>query len=224
MRSSDAPVESQPRKASFWTPMRLVSTFSVLMLVAAFMLPACQSDAAKSGAGASSSTANQPAPPSAKPATAPPRTPLPASVLNTELKDLDGKTFKLSDYAGKVVVVNLWATWCGPCRVEIPELIKLSDEYKGRGVEMIGLTSEDPVEDAELVKGFVAKQKITYRVGWGNQNFSLALMQGNVKNVIPQSFVITGDGRVISHMTGFNPVTTPQKLRAAVEQALNFKG
>jgi thiol-disulfide isomerase/thioredoxin len=140
------------------------------------------------------------------------------------MKDIMGQPFKLSDYAGKVVVVNLWATWCGPCRVEIPELIKLSNDYKSRGVELIGLTNEDPVDDEAKVKDFVAKQKISYRVGWGDKDLELALMQGEVRNVIPQSFVITGDGRVIAHLTGFNPETTPQRLRQAVEQALNEKG
>jgi thiol-disulfide isomerase/thioredoxin len=211
-----------PDKKSFWTPLRLSFTFGVLALVSAFMLPSCRSDAVNSQPGAANQSAT-----SGKPATAPqpaqPAQPLPASVLGTELKDLDGKTFKLSDYAGKVIIVNLWATWCGPCRVEIPELIKVSDEYKSRGVELIGLTNEDPIEDAAKVKDFVKKQEITYRVGWGNQSFELGLMQGNVKNVIPQSFVITGDGRVIAHLTGFNPTSTPQRLRAAIEQALNGK-
>lgn len=211
-----------PAKKSFWTPLRLSFTFGVLALIAAFLLPACQSDAAK--LNANSTAANKPAP-STNPAPVPASAqPLEASVLNTELKDLDGKTFKLSDYSGKVVIVNLWATWCGPCRVEIPELIKLSDEYKSRGVELIGLTNEDPTEDEAKVRDFVKNQKITYRVGWGNQSVELGLMQGNVKNVIPQSFVITGDGRVVAHMTGFNPTTTPEKLRQAVEQALNYKG
>jgi thiol-disulfide isomerase/thioredoxin len=211
-----------PDKKGFWTPVRVASTFGVLALVAAFMVTSCQSDAAKPQPGSATTAPNQPAAP-ANPAPVKAQ-PLPAAVLNAELKDLDGKTFKLSDYTGKVVVVNLWATWCGPCRVEIPELIKLSNEYKSRGVEMIGLTSEDPVEDEALVKNFVASQNITYRVGWGNRNFALGLMQGNVKDVIPQSFVIAGDGRVVAHMTGFNATTTPQKLRTAVEQALNLKG
>jgi thiol-disulfide isomerase/thioredoxin len=210
-------------KKGFWTPVRLAATFAVFALIAAFMLPGCGSstDIAKPN----TTTANAPVASGNQPA-APPVTakPLEPALLNTELKDLDGKSFKLSDYSGKVVVVNLWATWCGPCRVEIPELIKLSDDYKARGVELIGLTNEDPVGDAALVKDFVAKQNITYRIGWGNRDFSLGLMQGNVREVIPQSFVITGDGRVIAHLTGFNPGSTPQRLRQAVEQALAFKG
>jgi thiol-disulfide isomerase/thioredoxin len=214
-----------PHKKSFWTPTRLTFTFTVLALVAAFMLPSCRSDAVTS----QPNNANQPsvtvkqgtAPQPAQPAQ--PAQPLPATVLNMELKDLGGKTFKLSDYAGKVVIVNLWATWCGPCRIEIPELIKLSEEYKARGVELIGVTNEDPVEDEAKVKDFVAKQNIPYRIVWGTESYSLGLMQGNVRNVIPQSFIITGDGRVVGHFTGFNPTTTPQKLRAALDQALNTK-
>ncbi|MBD0370509.1 MAG: TlpA family protein disulfide reductase [Pyrinomonadaceae bacterium] len=217
----DSALTATPDKKGFWTPTRAAFTFAVLALTAAFMLPACQSDAVRSQPG----TAPNQAAPSSRPANAAnvPRPPLPATVLNMELTDLEGKTFRLSDYSGKVVVVNLWATWCGPCRTEIPELIRVSNEYKSRGVELIGLTNEDPEEAADLVKNFVAQQQITYRVGWGNRNFSLGLMQGNVKDVIPQSFVITPDGRVIAHLTGFNPTSTPQRLRQAIEQALGNK-
>ncbi len=208
---------ASPRRKALWTPARLFSSCAVLALVAAFLLPGCNSPS-KPNTPANTTTANT------KPAAPPVRAvPLAAAILNTELKDIEGKPFKLSDYSGKVVVVNLWATWCGPCRVEIPELIKLSNEYKARGVEIIGLTNEDPVEDATLVKDFVAKHQITYRVGWGNREFSLGLMQGNVRDVIPQSFVISGDGRVVAHLTGFNPSTTPERLKQAVEQALSLK-
>lgn len=211
----------KPDEKGFWTPLRTASTFCLLALTAAFMLPACQSDAVKS----QPTPAPNQAATSSKPANTAsvPRPPLPAEVLNMQLTDLEGKTFRLADYAGKVVVINLWATWCGPCRTEIPELIRVSNEYKSRGVELIGLTNEDPAEAADLVKNFVAQQQITYRVGWGNRNFSLGLMQGNVRDVIPQSFVITPDGRVIAHLTGFNPTSTPQRLRQAIEQALGAK-
>lgn len=221
MTNSVPPVTSD--KKGFWTATRLAFTFVVLSLIAAFVLPSCSrsTDIAKPN----TQTSANPKPASSQSAAAPARSaPLAKSVLDIQMKDLNGESFKLSDYAGKVVVVNLWATWCGPCRVEIPELIKLSEEYKSRGVELIGLTNEDPAEDAAKVKDFVAKQKISYRVGWGDNNFELGLMQGDVKNVIPQSFVITPDGRVIAHLTGFNPETTPQRLRLAVEQALNAKG
>lgn len=216
-------VPQKSDKKSFWTPKRLILTFAVFTLFAAFGLANCSRS---TDVVTTNMNAKAPATAPAKPASAPASNipPLPSSVLNTEMKDLSGKTFKLSDYAGKVVVVNLWATWCGPCRTEIPELIKLSDDYKSRGVEFIGLTNEDPVEDEALVKDFVAKQKITYRIGWGDRSFETALMQGDIRNVIPQSFVITGDGRIIKRFVGFNPEMIPQKLRQAIEEAINFKG
>jgi len=144
--------------------------------------------------------------------------------LQYTLKDMNGVDVNLASFKGKVLLINFWATWCGPCRVEIPELIRLGDEYRARGVELIGVTNENPLEDAAKVKDFVANQKINYRIAWASEGFALGLMQGNVQNVIPQSFVITREGAVIAHLTGFNPASTPQKLRTAVEQALNYKG
>jgi thiol-disulfide isomerase/thioredoxin len=148
---------------------------------------------------------------------------LPDAVLNSEIKALDGSTFKLSDYRGKVVLVNLWATWCGPCRWDIQNLVKISREFKVKGVEMIGLTSEDPQKDAKTVKSFVRVFRIKYKIGWGDQSFALALMQGEVRNNIPQSFVISRDGRVLKRFVGFNQKETPPKMRQALEEALNEK-
>src|SRR5437667_2000059 len=89
--------------------------------------------------------ANAPAPAPAPPAV----TDLPPEVSVAPLKDAKGASFKLADFFGKVMVVNLWATWCGPCRREIPELVKLHKEFHSRGVEMIGLSTEDPNASAE---------------------------------------------------------------------------
>jgi len=200
--------------------MRMALTLVVLALIAAFGASSCNqpSEVAKP-----SESAAKPGGAPGGPATAPPAlAPLPASLMTTELKTIDGKTIKLSDYAGKVVVVNLWATWCGPCRYEIPHLIELTNEYKGR-VEFIGLTNEDPVVDAEKVKGFVLNQKINYTVGWATSEFSLGLMLGQVRNSIPQSFVITRDGYVFKRFVGFSPSQTPPQMREAIEQAVNEK-
>lgn len=200
--------------------MRMALTLVVLALIAAFGASSCNqpSEVAKP-----SESAAKPGGAPGGPAAPPPAlAPLPASLMTTELKTIDGKTIKLSDYAGKVVVVNLWATWCGPCRIEIPHLIELAEEYKGR-VEVIGLTNEDPVGDAEKVKEFVRKQNINYTVGWATSEFSLGLMLGQVRNSIPQSFVITRDGYVFKRFVGFSPSQTPPQMREAIEQAVNEK-
>jgi thiol-disulfide isomerase/thioredoxin len=213
---------TQPRnlQSRLWTPARLALTLVVLALITAFGASSCNrnSEAPKTteSAAKTGDTAN-------KPASAPaPAAPLPASLMTTELKTIDGKTIKLADYAGKVVVVNLWATWCGPCRYEIPHLINLAEEYKGR-VEFIGLTNEDPVDDLEKVKGFVRDQKINYTIGWTTQEFALGMMQGQIRNSIPQSFVIARDGRVLKRFIGFSPTNTPPQMHDALEQAVNDK-
>lgn len=147
--------------------------------------------------------------------------PLPASVMNTELNALDNSTFRLADYRGKVVLLNLWATWCGPCRSDIPHLVKISHEFGTRGVEVVGLTTEDPQTSVDRVRDFVSEFHIPYKIVWGNKNFGLALMQGQVRSAIPQSFVISRDGRVLKRFVGFSQVETPPKMRQALEEALN---
>jgi thiol-disulfide isomerase/thioredoxin len=217
----------RPLGDKFWTPARLLLTAITFALLAAFGFSSCnESVEVKSRNG--SATANAPVvtassgPPlrSNVPARSMPVR-LPSSVLDAPLRTLDGKTVKLSDYAGKVVVINFWATWCTPCKMEIPHLVELSNQYKTKGVEVIGLTNEDPEEDAQKVHDYVRNQHIDYTVGWGDADFAMGLMQNDVREVIPQSFVITRDGRVIKRFIGFNPDATPDEMREAVEQALN---
>jgi thiol-disulfide isomerase/thioredoxin len=212
-----SPKQSQARQRNFWTPARLAFTLITLALLAAFGASSCSRSPETAKTGES-------APKTAAPGTGGPvvATPLPASLMATELKTIDGKAIKLSDYAGKVLIVNLWATWCGPCRIEIPHLIEIANEYKGR-VELIGLTNEDPVDDAEKVKNFMREHNINYTIGWASQEFALGLMQGQIRNSIPQSFVITRDGRVFKRFIGFSPTQTPQQMREALEQAVNEK-
>src|SRR4030095_14001924 len=139
---------------------------------------------------------------------------------------LDGKSLKLSDYDKKVVVLNIWATWCGPCRLEMPDLVKLNQEYKSRGLIVLGLaTSYNERNDQEHVKEFLKKQNIDYKILWDDGGLAQALVQimgGRV--VIPQSFVISRDGRIVKYFQGFSPLSTPALMRQAVEEALSDKG
>src|SRR4029434_8574843 len=127
-------------KRKFWTPLRIVTTFVVLAMLVSLGLSSCNS---KEPPASSSSAPSQPA------ASGPT---LPPNVLNAELKTVNRNSIKLSDYSGKVLVVNLWATWCGPCRMEIPELVKLYNEFKPQGLEMVGLSTEDPDSTADSVR------------------------------------------------------------------------
>ena len=205
-----------------WTPARIAFTVLVLSLFAAFGISSCSSnDERRSNPPAPGVASNRGVPP---PRTAPPPpvTTLPASVTEAELRALTGAPIKLSNYAGKVLLVNLWATWCGPCRLETPELVKLNKEFRSQGLEVIGLSTENPDESAEQVREFVQNYKVDYRVGWSGSQVAIALMQG--RDAIPQSFVISRSGRIVKRFVGFNAMATPDQIREAIQEALNDKG
>lgn len=195
----------------FWSPLRVVSTLIVLGLVAAFGVSSCNSHdpaptVSKPG-GPSISTGNEPNPV------------MPAIVMQTEMKSAKGDPIKLSNYSGKVLLVNLWATWCGPCRNETPELVRLYQEYQKQGFEIVGLSTEDPIASQQKVQDFVKEYSVNYHVGWAKPEVAVALMQG--RGSIPQSFIVTRDGRVAKHFIGFHPVKTPPLLKQAIEDALS---
>ena len=186
-------------EVKFWTPLRLVITVIAFGTLGAFGVSSCNSI--------------DPAPKTTRSAAA-----LPQPILDAENKAASGGPIKLADYSGKVLLVNLWATWCGPCRMETPELVKLHKEFRDRGVEMIGLSTEDPDVSAQSVTSFVHQYNVDYQIGWGNREVVLALMKGQTN--IPQSFIFAKDGRILKRFIGFNPQNTPNQLRQALEQAL----
>lgn len=156
-------------------------------------------------------TAQQQAPPQ------PPAEMAPA-VLQANFKTLDGQTKKLADFSGKVVIVDLWATWCSPCRQEIPHLIEMAKNYKSKGVEVIGLTNENPATDSQKVKDFSKQFKINYPLGWADPSMQVGLMNG--RNGIPQTIIIGRDGKVKKHFVGFSPIISPPQMKAALEEAI----
>jgi peroxiredoxin len=147
---------------------------------------------------------------------------LPASITDAELRAVAGAPIKLSNYNGKVFLVNLWATWCGPCRLETPELVKLHKEFRSQGVEVVGLSTENPDASADKVREFVHNFDVDYRIGWATPEVAITLMQG--RDAIPQSFVISRSGRIVRRFVGFNPMDTPKQIRTAIQEALNDKG
>ena len=143
---------------------------------------------------------------------------LPESVLKRQLKALDNGSFSLADFSGKILVVNLWASWCGPCRREVPEYERVRKDFAGRGVEFIGLTAEDPRTSSERVRRFVRDLNFGFRQGWADRETAVALMNG--RNAIPQTLVIGPDGRIISHWRGYSPKQGGNHLRDILEHAL----
>ena len=200
------------KEVKFWTPLRLASTAVVLGLIAAFGASSCNSNDPPPSVGIKRT--NPPAP--NRPNTG--LVTLPRTVLDAENRAATGGPIKLANYSGKVLLVNLWATWCGPCRVETPELVKLNKEFRSRGVEMIGLSTEDPDASAQSVAQFVREYDVDYQIGWATREVAQTLMQG--RSSIPQSFIIARDGRILKRFIGFNPSSTPPQLKQALEEAL----
>ncbi|MDQ3818158.1 MAG: TlpA family protein disulfide reductase [Acidobacteriota bacterium] len=141
------------------------------------------------------------------------------SILNRKLQAIDKGSFRLADFAGKIVVVNLWATWCGPCRREVPEYEEVRRAFANRNVEFIGLTAEDPHATSDRVKQFARDFHFGFRLGWIDRETAAQLMNG--RGVIPQTFVIAKDGRVLSHWRGYSPGRSGERLRDALERALS---
>ena len=202
---------------TFWSPLRIVSTVIVLALFAAFGVSSCNSSDEKTSRNDNASITEVPSA-RPQPSAAAALSSLPTSVRDAELRAAKGAPIKLSDYSGKVLLVNLWATWCGPCRSETPELVKLHKEFQSRGVEMVGLSTENPDSSADSVRDFVRTFNVDYRVGWATSDVAITLMQG--RDAIPQSFIIARDGRIIKRFVGFNPSATPPQIRQALEEAL----
>jgi peroxiredoxin len=107
------------------------------------------------------------------------------------LKDADGKTVHLSQYRGKVVLLDFWATWCDPCRLEIPWFIDLQRKNKDRGFEVLGVSMDD--EGWEVVKPFMKSVGMNYRVVIGNDETTQ--MYGGVDS-LPSTFLIDRQGKI----------------------------
>lgn len=107
------------------------------------------------------------------------------------LKDAEGHNVKLSDFRGKVVLLNFWATWCGPCQLEIPWFIDFEKQYKSQGLEVIGVSMDD--DGWAAIKPFVAAHNVNYPILLGND--SVTQLYGGIDS-LPTTFLIDRNGRV----------------------------
>lgn len=201
--------------------MRIALTVIVLSLIAVGGFSSCTSSDEKPDRAATTPPANAPrmTVPSGPPTTEATAS-LSADVLGARLQTVGGGTISLGDFSGKVMLVNLWATWCGPCRSEIPELVKIHKEFQSQGFEIVGLSTENPISSAESVKNFVQSFQMDYQVGWASRDVVISFFQMTQRDAIPQSFIISRDGRVLKQFVGFNPTGTPPLIRQAIEEAL----
>lgn len=157
--------------------------YSMLVLLTVFALVACSGDNTKGDAQAAEKSVT--------------------SEYNTQFnfttQKLDGSELKLADYKGKVVIVDMWDTWCPPCRKGIPEFVELHNEYKEQGLVIVGLAFGRDGKPA--VDQFVATNGVSYVNGMINQDVVNKLGQ---PRGIPTTFVIDQNGNIYKKYTGYN--------------------
>ena len=136
------------------------------------------------------------------------------SLLATRLPDDKGAETSMADIAGKVTVVNFWATWCAPCREEIPDFVKLQAEYGGRGVRFVGIAAER----AEKVPAFVREFGINYPILVGDMAaIELSRKLGDKAGALPFTVVLDADRKLVHRELG---VLKPDKLREIFSKLL----
>jgi thiol-disulfide isomerase/thioredoxin len=126
----------------------------------------------------------------------------PAVLLTTRFADPAGQSRTLGQFQGQVVVVNFWATWCAPCREEMPGFSRLQDRWADRGVRFVGLSDEEPAKVAR----FAADMKVAYPL-WvgGAEVMELSRRLGNRLGVLPHTAILDGQGRVVQSRIGLYP-------------------
>lgn len=204
-------------QTKFFTPGRIIATVVVMAMIAGIgyeiffggahlvqdsgtTLPAA---AVTSGKSAAPDVASAPA--------------LPPDYL---VPSIDGGTFRLSDYRGKVLVMDFWATWCPPCQAETPELVRLSKQYSSQGVSVVGLHIDDRGRSSlGDIRSFIKSYNVPYTVGLATDGMFTTYL-GTKDDTIPQTLVFDRQGKVVAHLVGFDP-SHADALENAVKRAMS---
>lgn len=135
-------------------------------------------------------------------------------VANFSWIDNGGKKISFSDFSkNNVVLINFWATWCGPCKRELPDLIALSNEYENKNIKIIGISVDRDADVLKLVHDFVAQSNLTYPVIIDNGELENAF--GGIRG-IPTSFFVNRKGEIVRKMIGMQTKETFQQALAAI--------
>ncbi len=143
------------------------------------------------------------------PARAQSRQPMP----HLTLRDIRGRRINLRNYQRKVVLINFWATWCPPCRAEIPDLVKLQQQYRSRGLRVIGITY--PPQKVSEVRQFATAMRINYPVALGTKETKLLFTSSET---LPMTIVIGKDGVIRDIIEG---ILLPQEIDERIKPLLN---
>lgn len=146
------------------------------------------------------------------------------SINDLEVEQTDGKKFKFANLKGKVILVDVWATWCGPCREQTPKLAALQQKYREKGLAVVGL-SLDEKSDQALVQDFMKQAGVNYTIAYASDKMSGAFLDGTEDETgsapIPQLFVISKDGRVVEHLIGSDPRHSIARIEEVISKELN---
>lgn len=138
--------------------------------------------------------------------------------FNFELKDVNGKTVKRSDFKGKVVVLDFWAVWCGPCQLTLPLLQDLADKYRSAGLEVVGLHVDDRVPPVEEIKSYLQARKVSYT----NLLSTYKVDEAYYVYAMPTSYILDRKGKIVQQHIGFSR-ETPEKLEKELREVLGLK-
>ena len=185
------PSPDQPPSKGSRNPLILV----VVAFVAALMLYFGYHQARRTGAGSA------------------PRLTQSALAPDFSLESLDGKSLRLSDLRGKAVLLNFWATWCGPCKIEMPWFVDLQNQYGSQGLQIVGVAMDDASK--EDISKFAKDMGVNYPILIGKE--SVGDQYGGVP-ALPESFLISRDGKIVDKIIGLRGKA---EIEDAVRKALD---
>ena len=145
----------------------------------------------------------------------------PRPAPDISLKDLDGKDLSLSQYKGKVVLVNFWATWCEPCQVEIPWLIEMQQKYAAKGFTVLGVAMDE--EGAKVVTPWVQRERFDVNGSKSQMNYPIVIGTDAAADKFggllgyPTSVLVSRDGKIIKRITG---IISPDEISKSIESEL----
>ena len=140
----------------------------------------------------------------------------PSTAPDFQLKDLAGNHVGLVDHKGKIVLLDFWATWCGPCRLSIPELVKLQKTYREQDLVVLGISMDDPqIYNNNFLRAFKEKFKINYPILRADEKVRRAYFKDE-RIGIPTMFVIDREGRIVDKMVGFMPGAMEKAIKKLI--------
>jgi len=149
--------------------------------------------------------------------------PLASGLAEAEFELLDGTKFKISERKGKVLLLNIWGTWCGPCRAEMPDLIKLQDKYGPQGFEILGLNIGDgsgTPESIEDIKKFAVDMKLNYTLARSPNASTGEFYRVTKQQVVPQTLLVDREGRLRGVFVG-GGAKVMNSLSANIDKTIN---